>query len=132
MRPIRNLLFLLSLYCLIFAATLSADDEKKSPAKPEPWTAEDIINTESIPQFRISPDGKWLAYTKSESDKEKDARISNIFLSSLTENREIQLTRGADTNNSSRVVPGRRIDRLSELQRRVPRPNPIPPTPSSG
>ncbi len=100
MRFFRNLLLVLFPVCLTVVALLRADDEKKSPPKIEPWTAEDIINTETIPQFRISPDGKWLAFTKLESDKEKDARISNIFLSSTTENREIQLTRGADTNSS--------------------------------
>lgn len=83
-----------------FTSSLCADDEKKSPSKTEPWKAEDIINTEGIPQFRISPDGKWLAYTKSESDKEKDGRISNLFLTSLTEDREIQLTRGSDSNTA--------------------------------
>ena len=100
MRFFRNLLLVLFPVCLTVVALLRADDEKKFPPKIEPWTAEDIINAETIPQFRISPDGKWLAFTKSESDKEKDARISNIFLSSPTENREIQLTRGADTNSS--------------------------------
>jgi dipeptidyl aminopeptidase/acylaminoacyl peptidase len=72
-------------------------DETKSGGKAEPWKPEDFIYGESAGQYRISPDGKWLVWVKSSGDKEKDARISNLFLSSLAENREIQLTRGSDT-----------------------------------
>jgi dipeptidyl aminopeptidase/acylaminoacyl peptidase len=75
----------------------AAADETKSSGKAEPWKPEDFIYGESAGQYRISPDEKWLAWVKSAGDKEKDARISNLFLSSLTENREIQLTRGSDT-----------------------------------
>jgi len=71
-------------------------DETKNPAKTEPWKPEDFIYGEAAQQFRISPDGKWLVWVKSVGDKEKDVRISNLFLSSLAENREIQLTRGSD------------------------------------
>lgn len=82
-----------------FLGALFAAEDAKVPAKKEPWTSEDIISTEYVPQFRISPDGKWLAWGKSETDKEKDVRVSNLFLSSLKEDREIQLTRGADNNS---------------------------------
>ena len=75
-------------------------DENKSSSRIEPWKAEDIINTETVQQFRISPDGKLLAWVQSESDKEKDARVSDLYLASLTENHGIQLTRGSDTNSS--------------------------------
>src|SRR6202790_5757710 len=71
--------------------------ETKRSGKGEAWKPEDFIYGESAGQYRISPDGKWLVWVKSVGDKEKDARISNLFLSSLTENREIQLTRGSDT-----------------------------------
>lgn len=77
-------------------APLFAADEEKTPSKTSPWKPEDIVYSETIGMFRISPDGKWVAWTKSEGDKEKDARISNLFLSSVTENGEIQLTRGSD------------------------------------
>ena len=95
---IRYILVLVSFALYVIFQISRADDNTRS--KTSPWTAEDIINAETVQQFRISPDGKWLAWIKSESDKEKDARVSNIYLSSLTENREIQLTRGANTNSS--------------------------------
>jgi dipeptidyl aminopeptidase/acylaminoacyl peptidase len=86
--------------CLSAAALLRPRsvmaDEAKSTGKTEPWKPEDFIYGEAAQQYRISPDGKWLVWVKSVGDKEKDARVSNLFLSSLTENREIQLTRGSD------------------------------------
>ena len=81
---------------MLAAVPARADEEAKHPVKTTPWKPEDIIFSETIGQFRISPDGKWVAWTKSEGDKEKDTRISNLYLSSLTETREIQLTRGTD------------------------------------
>jgi dipeptidyl aminopeptidase/acylaminoacyl peptidase len=97
----RILVVVFCLACFGFSfASMRAADENKSSSKTEPWKAEDIINTETVQQFRISPDGKLLAWVQSESDKEKDARVSNLYLASLTENHEIQLTRGPDTNSS--------------------------------
>ena len=100
MRSSRFAVLLALLASMLFQPTLFAADDAKAPAKKDPWTTEDIIFTQFVPQFRISPDGKWLAWTKSEADKEKDGRFSNLFLSSLTEDREIQLTRGTENNTS--------------------------------
>jgi len=81
-------------------------DDTKPAAKPEPWKSEDIIYEEyGAPQTRISPDARWLAWVKSIGDKDKDARVSNLFLSSLTENKEIQLTRGSDNNGQPQWSP---------------------------
>ena len=76
-----------------------------APAKKSPWKPEDVIFTDSASGFRISPDGKWVVWVKGTGDKEKDARISNLFLSSLTEKKEIQLTRGTDTVSGPRWSP---------------------------
>ncbi len=77
-----------------------------SAEKKEPWKPEDIIYAESVqPQTRISPDAKWLVWVKFTGDKDKDARVSNLILSSLTENKEIQLTRGSDNNGQAQWSP---------------------------
>jgi len=101
---------------LRFSAIPSAHaDERKSSApdtpttsagKKEPWKPEDVIYAESAaPQTRISPDAKWLAWVKSTGDKDKDARVSNLILSSLTESKEIPLTRGSDNNGQPQWSP---------------------------
>ena len=77
-----------------------------SAEKKDPWKPEDIIYAEVVqPQTRISPDAKWLVWVKSTADKDKDARVSNLILSSLTENKEIQLTRGSDNNGQPQWSP---------------------------
>jgi dipeptidyl aminopeptidase/acylaminoacyl peptidase/formylglycine-generating enzyme required for sulfatase activity len=87
----------------------AADDAKPAtataPAKIEPWKAEDIIYADRASQFQISPDSKWLVWVKSTGDKEKDATVGNLVLSSLTENTEIPLTRGSDNNGQPQWSP---------------------------
>jgi dipeptidyl aminopeptidase/acylaminoacyl peptidase len=80
-------------------------DEKTSPSKKEAWKAEDFIYGETGGQFRISPDAKWVVWAKTNGDKDKDARVSNLVLSSMAENREIPLTRGTDNNTQPRWSP---------------------------
>jgi dipeptidyl aminopeptidase/acylaminoacyl peptidase/formylglycine-generating enzyme required for sulfatase activity len=86
----------------------AADDAKPAaaaPAKIEPWKAEDIIYADRASQFQISPDNKWLVWVKSTGDKEKDATVANVVLSSLTENTEVPLTRGSDSNGQPQWSP---------------------------
>ncbi len=82
--------------CCGFANMPQAAQENKAPAKISPWKPEDVIFAENVRQFRISPDGQWVAWIKAQGDKEKDAIVSNLVLSSLTSDVEIQLTRGTD------------------------------------
>src|SRR5271168_2157185 len=87
-------------------ATILAANDTKPPQQLEPWKPEDIIFAESAaPQTSISPDAQWLVWVKSTGDKEKDARVSNLMLSSLSDNKEIQLTRGSDVNGQPQWSP---------------------------
>ncbi len=95
--------------CLVHRPLAAADTPKAAttvpPPKTEPWKPEDIIYAERANQLRISPDGRWLVWVKSTGDKEKDATVANLYLSSLTENKEIQLTRGSDSNGQPQWSP---------------------------
>jgi dipeptidyl aminopeptidase/acylaminoacyl peptidase len=93
-RHIRLVVF--AVMCVAFANSRTTAEETKAPAKTSPWKAEDVIYGETIGMFRISPDGHWVAWTKSFGDKEKDGMASSLYLSSLTSDKEIQLTRGTD------------------------------------
>jgi dipeptidyl aminopeptidase/acylaminoacyl peptidase len=112
---------------ILRSVPIAQADEAKTPAKLEPWKAEDIIYAEYSGQYRISPDGKWLVWVKSAGDKEKDGEYSNLFLSSLTEDREIQLTRGTDENGQPRWSPdGEVIAFLSSRARPKAKPDTAP------
>jgi len=90
-------LFVFIALCCGFAGMPQAAEESKTPAKTSPWKPEDVVFAENVRQFRISPDGQWVAWIKAQGDKEKDAVVSNLYLSSLSSDTEIQLTRGTDT-----------------------------------
>jgi dipeptidyl aminopeptidase/acylaminoacyl peptidase len=90
----------------VAAPAITADDTKPAETtKKSPWKADDFVFTENASQFRISPDGKWAVWVKNTADKEKDVRVSNLYLSSLTEKKEIQLTQGEDDVSSPRWSP---------------------------
>jgi dipeptidyl aminopeptidase/acylaminoacyl peptidase len=113
------------LFCVgLLAFTLAS---KADAANTEPWKSEDFVYAETASQYRISPDDKWLVWVKSTGDKDKDARVSNLVLSSLTESREIPLTRGSDMNSQPRWSPdGEWIAFLSTRARQKPKPDTAP------
>lgn len=87
------------------------------------WTPEDVVNQEDAGAFDISKDGRWAVWVKTTSDKEKNERVGNLFVSSLSERREVQLTRGADQVSQPHWSPsGNLIGFLST--RALPKPNP--------
>ena len=116
----------------ILATSLFADDTKP-PAKTSPWKVDDIIFQESIADFALSPDARSVLWIQGDGDKEKDARISNLFLTSLTQDRTVQLTRGSDTVSlpqfspdgewiafiSSRARPGAKSDKPDTVSRQI-------------
>jgi dipeptidyl aminopeptidase/acylaminoacyl peptidase len=114
-------------FALVRPAHLVRADDARPTAKKGPWKPEDFIFSESVGQYRISPDAKWLVWMKSAGDKDKDGRFSNIFLSSLTENRDIALTRGTDQNTQPRWSPdGEKIAFLSTRARPKAKPDTAP------
>jgi dipeptidyl aminopeptidase/acylaminoacyl peptidase len=91
------------------------------------WKPEDVIFQELASEFLISPDNKWVVWVKSTGDKEKDERVSNLYLSSLTEKKEIELTRGANTVSQPRWSPsGETIAFLSNRPLPKAKPNAAP------
>lgn len=73
------------------------------------WTPDDVIYMRSAADFRVSPDEKWAVWVEGGMDRKTDLRASNLFLSSLTDNREVPLTRGNDDASSPRWSPNGRL-----------------------
>jgi len=82
----------------------SGADERKVAGKNE-WTIDDILLAESADDYRIAPDNRSVVWVKTRVDEEKGGRVSNLFLSSLSEDRHVQLTRGNDSHSSPRWSP---------------------------
>ncbi len=102
---------------------IAQSEESGATAKKYPWKPEDVVFQEIASEFRISSDGKWAVWIKSTGDKEKDERVTNLYLSSLTEKKEIQLTRGANSVSRPRWSPsGETIAFISN--RPLPKPKP--------
>ena len=96
--------------CLLFAAgveRLPAGDESK-------WTVDDVVLAETGGSFQISPDARWAVWVKVNMDSTAGTYVSNLWLSSLTDDEQIQLTRGAATHTRPRwSLDGKLITFLS-------------------
>jgi len=97
-RTIRTLALIAA--CIFSFNTKAAAQDAKSASKTSPWKPEDIVYGEYSRGFVISPDGQSLAWVKANGDKEKDGTVSNLFLTNLVSDKEIQLTRGTDNIGS--------------------------------
>jgi Tol biopolymer transport system component len=76
--------------------------------KPD-WTVDDVLSCELAYEFSISPDCRWVAWVKTVPDKDKNQWVGNVFLSSLTESNEIQLTRSAEGCGAPKWSPDGRL-----------------------
>ena len=76
------------------ATTLYAEDAGRS--EKSAWTTDDVVLAEQAGGFEISPDDRWIVWVKSTPDTQKDRLTTNIILSSLTESKQVELTRGVD------------------------------------
>ncbi|MGC1385005.1 MAG: hypothetical protein WA823_14600, partial [Candidatus Acidiferrales bacterium] len=96
---------------------------KTLPTPALPWKPEDVVNQEDAGGFDISNDGRWAVWVKTTADQEKNERVGNLYLSSLTEKKEVQWTRGTEQVSQPRWSPsGNYVGFLST--RTLPKPNP--------
>lgn len=91
--------------CACFFLWLSGVAAQNNEPKPGKWQADDLVLAESASQFALAPDGKWAAWVKATPDKDKDGRVTNLMLSSLTEKRDLELTRGEQQNTQPKWSP---------------------------
>src|SRR5271163_1814098 len=100
-----TMLFLAPVVMAQVAADEATGAPKADAAKKNRWSADDVVYQEDGGQFRISPDGRFALWVKGTADKEKDLRVSNLYLSNLNDGKEVQLTRGTDEVSHPRWSP---------------------------
>ncbi len=94
---------------LLLAPALGA----KAPTKAK-WSEDDVVNAEVATDFQVSPDGRWVVWVKAAPDDDEGEHVRHLFRSSLTGDREVQLTRGRDECFQPRWSPdGKHIAFLS-------------------
>ena len=106
LRRARILRFVFSISTLLFASILTAATAVSSTdtAKRVP-TIEDLLALKSAGGARISPDGMRVAYTITETDFERDAYITQIWLADVGTGRTLQLTRGDKSSSGPSWSP---------------------------
>ena len=77
----------------------------KSTQEDNAWTVDDVVLAEEASGMQISPDGKRTLWVKHAPDKEKNEFVGHLMLSSLTETKEIQLTRGSFSSGQPQWSP---------------------------
>jgi hypothetical protein len=78
------------------------------PSAPA-WTIDDILLAETASGFAISPDGRYVAWTKSEMDRERGRRYTNLWVTRVADGEAWALTRGTDSFGSPRRSPDGRL-----------------------
>ena len=64
-----------------------------------------IADVKSAGGSRISPDGKWVAYTVTETNFKADAYVTQVWLADAATGRALQLTRGEKSSGNPRWSP---------------------------
>ena len=75
------------LLAALLASVAVAEPNKPvtAPAKSQTWTVEDVIASETVSDFQISPNGLWAVWVKSTLDGDKDEHVSQIMRTDLKE-----------------------------------------------
>jgi dipeptidyl aminopeptidase/acylaminoacyl peptidase len=68
-------------------------------------TIDDLLKLTAPGAVRISPDGKYVAYTATEADFEQDAYVTQIWIVETGSGRSWQLTRGKKSSSGPRWSP---------------------------
>lgn len=84
----------------IMAAGQHTFSQTKHPLKPA-----DIYRLPAVSDPQISPDGKWVAYTRSIIDSIKDKRIAAIWMISIDGSQELRMTNSPEGESRPRWSP---------------------------
>jgi dipeptidyl aminopeptidase/acylaminoacyl peptidase len=75
------------------------------PQSKRPVAIDDIYRTQQVANPQCSPDGKWVAYTLTVTDRDADKRRTSIWMVNWDGTHDVQLTNGLDGDSSPRWSP---------------------------
>src|SRR4029453_8586495 len=84
---------------LAVATTLHAQTPTRA------FTLDDVAKLKSVSDPARSPDGKWVAYTVSSVDVEKDKRDSDVWMVSWDGSEQVRLTSSKDSESHPQWSP---------------------------
>jgi dipeptidyl aminopeptidase/acylaminoacyl peptidase len=91
---------LITIALSFFAINLTAQAPQKRTL-----SADDIYRMQEVSEPRVSPDGKFVAYTVTSNDRESDKRRTAIWMVSWDGTQDLALTRGVESAESPRWSP---------------------------
>ena len=94
-----------AIFIILTSVALSTSGILGDEKAPKPLSVDDVVDLEGAGSFAISPGEEWAAWVKTVSDKSKNLKVGNLFLSSLTDTVTLQLTRGKDGAKTPRFSP---------------------------
>jgi dipeptidyl aminopeptidase/acylaminoacyl peptidase len=95
----------LSLLCGLPLLSPTVATAASAKNKPHPITVDDYFRFGTVGDPRISPDGRWIAYTVTTDDLEKDESRSRIWMLPAAGGDPVPLTAEADDSTSPRWSP---------------------------
>jgi dipeptidyl aminopeptidase/acylaminoacyl peptidase len=87
------------------ALSLAAIPSRATDGAKRVPTVDDLLSIKNVGGARISPDGRWVAYTVSEANFKADAFVSQLWLAEVSTGRRFQLTRGEKSSGNPRWSP---------------------------
>ncbi|HWP43914.1 MAG TPA: S9 family peptidase, partial [Blastocatellia bacterium] len=76
----------------------------------KPFTIDDLIQVRRVSDPQLSPDGRWIAYTITDTDKEANRRTTQIYVVSTEGGEPRQITNEKQSSSSPRWSPdGKRL-----------------------
>src|SRR2546425_290665 len=103
----RRWMSVLLLLLLLFATAVAGADKKR-------FTVDDLLKIRRVSDPQLSPDGKWIAFTISELDWERNTRNSDIWLIPSQGGEPRKLTNSDKRDDSPRWSPdGKQIAFIS-------------------
>lgn len=75
------------------------------PQSKRPVAIDDIYRTQQVADPQCSPDGKWIAYTLTVTDRDADKRRTSLWMVNWDGTHDVQLTSGPEDADSPRWSP---------------------------